>query len=263
MDEEGIPGNEEDEEEEYTPPEWLTPAHQRLRYLVREYYRAQRARIRAAHYLRRLEARDVEASRLKLFVADQKESQLWEGRRSREIATSLADFAVGPRLAALKGIGPVLAGGWIGELGPADRFAHPSAVWKYCGLSVGKDGWTIHAEEGEKRPFSRALKTLAWKTSKSFVMTHGPYRAFYDRRKQHEEDRKDWIAERLRERRKLARDKELKGVQAYIDARAKRWTVKLFLSHLWHNSRELEGKPTGTPWITGRGGHSEIIPPPW
>src|SRR3990167_8260602 len=75
-----------EEEIEYAPPPWLTPAHERLRYLVREYYRAQRARIRASHYLRRLEARGVEQDRLQAFLDDPTDGRRWGGRRMRGVA---------------------------------------------------------------------------------------------------------------------------------------------------------------------------------
>ena len=255
---------EEPEADEYVPPEWLTPEHQSMRYLVREYYRAQAARIRAGNYLKRLEARGIEPDRLKSFLEDQKQGRLWEGRRRREIEKRLEDFPIwSERLKNLRGVGVVLAGGCIGEPGPLDRFNHASAVWKYWGLAVGKDGWAMRAEAGEKRPFNRRLKVLAWKISKSFVMIDGPYREFYRQRKVFEESRRHYSEARLRERRGAPPEAQIKGLQAYLDTKARRWTVKLFVAHLWQRSRELSGLPVTEPYVIAVMGHSDKIEPPF
>lgn len=48
----------------------------------------------------------------------------------------------------------------------------------------------------------------------------------------------------------------------HVDKRAKRRVVKLFLSHLWHVWREMEGLPVTKPYPIDVLGHSRFIKPP-
>jgi len=49
---------------------------------------------------------------------------------------------------------------------------------------------------------------------------------------------------------------------AHIQARAKRYAVKLFLAHLHQRWREEEGLPCPAPWVISHGGHAHYHQPP-
>lgn len=49
---------------------------------------------------------------------------------------------------------------------------------------------------------------------------------------------------------------------AHIHARAKRWVVKLFLSHYYQHGRELLGLPVAKPYAIEHLGHVRVIPSP-
>lgn len=49
---------------------------------------------------------------------------------------------------------------------------------------------------------------------------------------------------------------------AQIEARALRWTVKLFLSHFHEVGSAIMGRPLIKPWVIEHGGHVHYIAPP-
>src|SRR3990172_5971834 len=95
-------------------------------------------------------------------------------------------------------------------------------------------------------------------------MVQGPYREHYVAFKRREVGRLPELTEILRGRRGLKPETEVKGVPAYADMRARRKTVKLFLSHAWEVSRVLAGRPTGYAYAFSVLGHpmEHHIPPP-
>jgi len=130
-----------------------------------------------------------------------------------------------------------------------------------------------------KRPWNAALKTLCWKASQSFVKVHNSEKDFYGhlyaQRKQVEiaandaGQYADQAAMKL-EKYRIGQDTEAfkwysigKLPPAHIEARACRWTVKLFLSH-WHRvAFECEfGRVPPPPYILTLPGHAHPIEPP-
>ena len=83
------------------------------------------------------------------------------------------------------------------------------------------------------------------------------------------EVREQWIAkgvgqtnkikEKLEKGQKVSDEKD--AVKGHLDARVRRKTVKLFLSHIWYKWRELEGLSTTEPYpMTEMGGkHTGLI----
>lgn len=133
---------------------------------------------------------------------------------------------------------------------------------------------------GHKANWSSELKTTLWKAAGSFVKTRGPYRTAY-------ETYKNNLIERQMRRNEIIwrRDtKTNKYAPAFlptcfhegntpkppekpdwtlgrIDAMAKRWTAKLFLSHLWAAWRELEGMPVTKPYAFETLKHKDYVSP--
>ncbi len=103
------------------------------------------------------------------------------------------------------------------------------------------------------------LKTLCWKIGDSFNKISGPYQRILNKFK--EQDRKKH-PEPVKTDKK---DRDGKAIRKYSDGhiheRAKRRTVKLFLSHLWLVWRESEGLPTREPYVKEYMGHSNITDP--
>ena len=129
-----------------------------------------------------------------------------------------------------------------------------------------------------RRPWNAKLKVLTWKTGESFVKQQNSaggefYGGFYLERRAMEEAANDdgsYKEQALAKAETVGRSTEAykhysvgRFPPGHIYARAKRWVVKLFLSHYHHVGYEiLHGKPPDRPWIITHGGHSDFIPPP-
>ena len=150
-------------------------------------------------------------------------------------ATPEGEWALG-----IKGIGPVLAAGLVAHIDIEDA---PTAghIWRFAGLDP-----TVKWEKGQKRPFNASLKVICWKIGDSFVKVSGrdgaSYGQWYRVRKAYEIERNERggnaeaAAETLATRN--IKDKPTRTVYesgklpaGRIDLRARRWAVKLFLSH--------------------------------
>lgn len=132
----------------------------------------------------------------------------------------------------------------------------------------------IHAQP----PHNADFKVLCWKAGQSFVKVSGNEDAFYGRiyaeRKIYEIERNDRggnadaAAKALREKNY---GKETEAYKAYsvgklpkaqIQARAERYAVKLFLSHLHEIWRKAEGLPLPAEYAQAILGHGHYIAPP-
>ncbi len=140
----------------------------------------------------------------------------------------------------------------------------------------GKRTWTVLATALARRPWNTPLKTLCWKIGDSFVKVSGKENAFYGllyrENKAKEVARNvagDFATQAANVLRKTPSHKQ-KATYAegrlpdgHVDMRARRATVKLFLSH-YHEIgyRLLHGKEPARPWAIEHGGHTHYIPPP-
>jgi len=136
-----------------------------------------------------------------------------------------------------KGIGPILAAGLIAGIREISRFDNVSKLWRYCGQAV-VNGKAERRSKGDKIHYNPFLKTLCWKISSSFVRVGqgGIWRQQYEYFKAEEA--------------KVHTQKcpNCKSPKGHIDNRARRKTVKLFLSYLWEYWRRLEGLPVRPPY---------------
>lgn len=161
-------------------------------------------------------------------------------------------------LSEVKGIGEIITGTLIKELGYCDRFDTVSQLWAFTGNHV-IDGIAPKRKRGEKLGFNLELKTFTWKISDNLMKANkGYYRHLYDTEKEKQ-------LNRLYESGFLAKtyngyeytDSHLSKGHAH--SRALRKVRKHFLAHYWECSRELIGLPTEKTYVEGVLGHDHII----
>jgi hypothetical protein len=195
----------------------------------------------------------------------------------KSIATALDAYSgsskVGQWMRAQKGIGPVIAAGFLAHL-DITKAETAGAFWSYAGLDP-----RVKWEKGQKRPWNAQLKTLAWKVGQSFVKVSGYDDAFYGRlykeRKALETARNEAgeFADQAKaklENFKIGKDTDAykaysqgKLPPAHIHARATRYAVKLFMAHLHHVFYvDHYGKEPPLPYAIGILGHAHHIKPP-
>jgi hypothetical protein len=179
---------------------------------------------------------------------------------------------MGSWMRGVYGIGPVLSAGLLAHLSAQ----MPETVghwWQFAGIA-GDDQrpWV----KGQKRPHNAKLKTLCWKIGESFVKMSGDERCFYGRlwreRKDLETQRNTagaFAAQAAKALPHYRATTEAHGhyatghlPPAHIHARARRYAVKIFLSHLhaeWY--RTVNGREPPKPFAIAILGHAHEIKP--
>jgi hypothetical protein len=245
-----------------------TLGQEEARYLVDLYYQRQHDRITAANRTRAATDAGEPHGVLQFF---HEQADVLE----RQIKSALTPYAqahpAGRWMMAQKGVGPVIAAGFLSRLELKPTVGH---WWRFCGLDP-----TVTWGKGEKRPWNAALKRLCWIAGECFVKVSGYDDAFYGKVYA---DRKAWETERNaagdyaeQARAALAAKRFGEDTQARkhyeaghlpparIHLRAERYAVKLFLSHLhevWHRAETGEAPPA--PFAIAQGGHAHYIAPP-
>lgn len=243
---------------------------QEVRFLVDAYYQMQDDRKRADNQIRAL-TESQEPHSVLTWLGTQSETLEKQIKRALDYYTD--SQPVGLWLRANYGIGPVIAAGLLAhiDIAQAPTSGH---IWRYAGLDPTKK-W----EKGQKRPWNAGLKTLCWKAGQSFMKFSGKeechYGQVYKARKVYEIERNERgdNAERAKlilETKKF--DKSTEAYKAYsvgklppghIDAQARRYAVKLFLSHLHLVWTFIETKALPpTPYAMGQMDHVHFDPPP-
>ena len=84
-----------------------------------------------------------------------------------------------------KGVGLPVVGRLMGIIGPLDKFATVSKLWKYCGLAVAPDGSTQKRVKGQKINFTPMARVICHRIGESIVKVGkgGKYRGLYDYKK--------------------------------------------------------------------------------
>jgi hypothetical protein len=241
-----------------------------VRYLVDQYYIMQRDRIRAANQLSSL-AELGEPHQILHWLSDQ--AAVLEKQTKRALYAYAKNHPVGEWLLGIVGVGPVIASGLLAHI-DIEKAPTVGRIWRFAGLDP-----TVKWEKGQKRPWNARLKVLCWKAGKSFVQHCNNQKAFYGplylQRKALEVERNDTgqYAEQAKAAllaKKYGKDTEAykayiqgKLPDAHLHARATRWVVKLFLSHVHTRMYEAHyGTPPPKPWMIEHGGHVDYIPPP-
>ena len=238
-----------------------------VRFMVDSYYQMQENRIRAAGQVRSM-SEDGEPH----AVLD------WLGNISNDLegqvkaaldAYSRHDF-MGKWARSQKGIGPVLAAGLSAHI-DISKVQTVGQIWRFAGQDP-----TCKWEKGQKRPWNASLKVLCWKIGESFVKVSGNDSAYYGKlylerkeletRKNEAGEYKDQ-AEAVLKARPTHAQKAIyaagKLPPGHIHARAKRWTVKLFLAHWFEVAyKKHYQKDPPLPYPIAHLGHAKFIPAP-
>lgn len=240
------------------------------RFLVDAYYMIQENRKAAYGQLRSLVTADEPHATLN-WLAEQQERL--ENQIKRALGVWADNQSVSVWAQSIKGIGPVLAAGLAAHI-DISRAPTVGHIWRFAGLDP-----TSTWGKGEKRPWNADLKVLCWKIGESFVKVSGDPEALYGQvyveRKVLETTRNEALAfkdqaERILATKKIGKDTEAykaysvgKLPPAHIHARAKRYAVKLFLSHYHHVAyRVAYGIDPPKPFILTQPEHTHFIPPP-
>jgi hypothetical protein len=186
---------------------------------------------------------------------------------SEQEASGMGLWAMG-----ITGIGPVISAGLLAHI-DISKANTAGKIWRYAGLDP-----TVEWNKGEKRPWNASLKVIAWKAGQSFMKVQSNpndyYGKLYKTRKEYEIGRNDRMELADQAEAKLAKYKIGKDTDAYksysigklppahIDARARRWVVKIFFSHYFEQAYRrhyLEEPPL--PFALAHLNHVDYIPP--
>jgi hypothetical protein len=245
-----------------------TLSEQEARFLVDAYYISQEDRKRAHNQERSMAD---EPNLLIGWLAEQ--SRTLENQIKRALEPYAESKPQGRWMLSIYGIGPVLTAGLLAhiDISQAPTVGH---IWRFAGLDP-----TSKWDRGQKRPWNASLKTLCWKIGQSFMKFSGEeecvYGQVYLERKAYEIARNEAgsnaeIAKRTLVERNFKKDTEAykaysigKLPKAQIDARARRYATKLFLSHVhlvwrWTEHRHISPKP----YAIGHMDHTHFIEPP-
>ena len=209
------------------------------RYLVDNYYAFQSFRIATANQLRSLAT--GEPGRVLQWVND--EMTRCENAIKRALKAFAQEYSVGQWLMSQVGIAEVISAGLLSHL-DVSKCKTAGHFWRFAGLDP-----TMVWEKGKPRPWNATLKTLcAYKAGDCFVKTQnldgGVYGQLYRKRKDAEivANSEGKFAE-LASVRATQVKKSTEAYKFYKDgtlppghlhARARRFAVKIFLSHLHH-----------------------------
>lgn len=240
------------------------------RYLVDAYYTIQDYRKAASSQERALAAGDEPHAIITWLAA---QMCALETQVKRVLGKWAETHPVGRWSMSICGIGPVISAGLLAHI-DITRAPTVGHIWRFAGLDP-----TLKWEKGNKRPWNAALKVLCWKIGESFVKVKSKkddiYGKIYIARKDLEIAKNNERAfadqaDRILRERKIGKTTEAykwysQGMlpPAQIHARAKRYALKLFLSH-WHHAAHVHhyGTAPPMPYVIEHGGHAHYIAPP-
>lgn len=240
------------------------------RFLVDAYYTSQDNRKRLANQARSMAKGDqVEPHVVIDWLFTQ--SKTLEGQIRRALDQFTQGHVMGEWMRQIVGIGPVISAGLLAHLeGPRPTVGK---IYAFAGLAAdGQKPWS----RGEKRPYNTQLKTICWHAGQSFMKLAAREDCFYGHLYR---ERKAFEQKMSDEGKRTDTAKEWlprvgKTTQAYthyaaghlppsqIDARARRYAVKLFLSHMNEVWLTKLGQEPAKPFAIARLGHGDYIPPP-
>ena len=241
------------------------------RYLVDSYYQMQQDRIRADGQILAQVGTGEPHAVLSWLGAN---TASLEGQIRRALGAYSSAHPVGRWAESIVGIGPVISAGLLAHI-DITRAPTVGHIWRFAGYDP-----TVTWEKKMKRPWNAQLKRLCWIIGESFVKVSSHeadiYGKLYHQRKALEIDRntRGLFAEQAAAMLVRKRFQNKTGAKAayeagrlppgHLHARAKRWAVKLFLSH-WHHVAYTQhyGVAPPKPYVlTEAGGHAHAIPVP-
>lgn len=240
-----------------------------VRFTVANYYRAQGGRKRADMQLRQLGDRPDPGGILQHFsdVMAQLETDM-----EKELKVFAKNHPVGQWLLAQHGIGPVIAAGILAHV-DIEIAQTAGQIWRFSGLDP-----SVKWERGQKRPWCAAMKQITWHSGQCFMKTWKNEDSYYGKLYAEKKvqltalnEQKHWSVPRdgkpARTETFVTTSAEVKKKLAegrlpefVIDAMARRWAVKIFLSHFhavyyWHHWK----KPPPKPYAIAHLGHAHEI----
>jgi hypothetical protein len=240
------------------------------RYLVDLYYQHQDNRIRSDGQVRAMSGSGEPHAAI-VWLSTQNSTLESRVKSLLDIYSNSRQIGVWAR--GICGIGPVLSSGLMAHI---DITRAPTAghIWRFAGLDP-----TTKWEKKTKRPWNAELKKLCWKIGESFVHVQGNekdvYGAVFAGRKAEERRHNEAgsfadqaaaaLAAKNFKKDTKAREFYEKGLlpPAHIHARARRYAVKLFLSHWHEKAYEFHfGTKPPLPYPIAFGGHAHYIAPP-
>jgi hypothetical protein len=221
--------------------------------------------------------------------------RLWGNRFLRiekdaeeQLLSLAANFQIIEDMTAIRGMGALTAAKIVSQIDIA-KAKTVSALWRYSGYGAGeywadangrlvspvqgthwvtkggqkekvreivppKPGWTLVQSRdrniaGWLSPYNSRLKVYLYLAAQGFIRARSPYTAVYYEAKEKYMNRTDWFTNE-------ATGKAVMGAKGHANAAATRKMVKVFLSHLWNQWRELEGLSTRPPYVIDKLGHT-------
>jgi hypothetical protein len=242
----------------------LTPSE--ARFLVDLYYVIQEYRKSTGNQIRSLgEAEPGELIRGVFGSMEKVENRIKKGLDYYTDAHPMGEWCK-----AIVGIGPVISAGLLAHI-DLTKCKTAGSIWRFAGLDP-----TSKWAKGQKRPWNASLKRLCWIIGESFVKVSGNPKSLYGRlylqRKaleiQHN-DAGDYQGQAAAKLRDFKIDKKTEAYKHYSDGklppahiheRAKRWAVKLFLSHYFEEGcRKVLGKEPPIVYSIEMLGHLHYI----
>jgi hypothetical protein len=248
----------------------VTLSESEARFLVDTYYAWQEDRKRANNQVRALDE-SAEPHEVVRWLAEQ--STTLENEIKKVLGVFAESRPIGKWMLAQHGIGPVISAGLIAHI-DISKAITAGHIWRYAGLDP-----TQVWGKGEKRPWNASLKVIAWKAGQSFMKFAASDECFYGKiyreRKAYEVARNDSGGNAVRAAEILTEKKIGKATEAYkhltggklppaqIDARARRYAVKIFLAHFQTAAWFAEfGVLPPAPYAMVFAGHAHRIDPP-
>ena len=246
------------------------------RWLTDQYYTIQDERIRSAAQLRHNEE-SAEPHALINWVFES--MQRFETAIKSALGEFAATYAAGQWMQAQYGIGPVLSAAMLANF-DIRKAATVGHMWRFAGLDP-----TSRWEKGQKRPWNAQLKAICvYRMGESFVKFQNRPACFYGKLFA---EKKRTIAEanlageyravaeaEIAAKPKMTHTERWKHwhagqiAPAHVHDRARRWTVKMFLSHLHHVMyRDYFDRDPPAPYIFEHPNGSDhrhlLLPPLW
>lgn len=238
------------------------------RYLVDAYYRMQDDRKRSVMQAKAADKKEEASDTIKWLAATDKNL---ENEIAKRLEAYTDQHPMGAYLKSVHGIGPIIAAGLLAHI-DIEKCPTVGHIYQFAGIAAdGQKPW----EKGELRPHNAKLRTLCWKIGQSFMKAGGYYGDVYRARKVYEVENNESGALAHRAKEALEKKKYGKDTDAYrnyivgrlppahLDARARRYAVKLFIAHFWEVWYETHfGKAPPLPYPIAHLDHAHYIPPP-
>jgi Transposase IS116/IS110/IS902 family len=236
------------------------------RFLVDAYYIIQEDRKRSGNQVRSMEN---EPHQLLLWFF--KQNQILENQLKDALDRYAETKPIGRWMKSIFGIGPVISAGIIANI-DIRKTTTAGDLYRFGGVDPSSK-W----EKGKKRPWNASLKVVYYHIGQCIIFFcndersyYGPYfkakKEYYVQRNESGGNRERALQEASRYDKKTDAYKHCMGGKlppAHVNAQARRWVTKLFLSHVHELWYELElGEKPPACFAIAHLGHTDYIPPP-